>query len=220
MANRPTLKAQKRILFGRKVKQLRRQHIIPVNIFGKKVKSVAAQLDLDAFEKMSQQVGETGLVDLVIDSEPPRPVLITNIQYDPILDFPVHADFHQVDLTEKVTAHVPVEIIGESPAVKDQGGVLVTAIDEIEVEALPADLPDKFEIDISTLQNIGDSIAVSYLKSNSKVDIKLEPEAVIVLVQAPQVEEVEAPTETALVEGEAAPTTEAPADGGGDAKSE
>lgn len=189
------LKANKRTLTGRKVKQLRRQGILPGNLFGKKTDSVSIKLSLNDFSKTYSQVGETGLINLIIDHEKPRPVLITNVQLDPVTSHPLHADFHQVDLTEKVTADIPVEIIGESLAVKEQGGVLVTLLTEIEVEALPADLPDKFELDINALKNIGDTLTIADLKVDKKVTIQLDPEETIVLIQEQQQEEPSPTTE-------------------------
>ena len=136
------LTGQKRSVTGRKVKQLRKQGILPANIYGKKITSKSVQVPVKAFKDVFSKAGETSLVDLEVDGKS-VPVLIHNIQYDPITSFPLHADFFQVDLKEKVTAKVPIVFVGESPAVKDKVGVLLTLITEVEVEALPADLPDK-----------------------------------------------------------------------------
>jgi len=223
---RQTLNAKTRTLFGRKVKKLRREHLLPANIFGKKTDSTAIQLEITSFQKVFNQSGETSLIDLVVDGQKPRPVLITNIQTDPVLDTTIHVDFHQVDLTEKVTANIPVEVIGESPAVKDKGAVLVTVLNEIEVEALPGDLPEKFEIDISTLKEFGDNITVAAIKAGTKIEIKLAPEETVVLVQEPREEVVEevAPAVDAEVatpaEGDVKPEAAKPDEGGGDSKSE
>lgn len=215
-SKKPNLQAQPRTLTGKKVNQLRRQHILPANIFGKKIKSQAIQLDLQEFNRVYSEAGETTLVDLVIDSTN-RPTLITNVQLDPITSTPLHADFHQVDLTEKVTANIPLEIVGESPAVKDKGGVLETPLTEIEVEALPTDLPDNIQVDISILVEIGDTLSVSDLKVDSKVEIKSDPQAPIVVISEPREEEsepvvVEPEAETgkehADAEGESKPATD------------
>lgn len=212
-----TLKAEARKISGRKIKTLRKQGLLPANIFGKKVKSTSIQIPVKEFQNVYKQVGETGLVDLKVGSED-RPVLVHNIQVHPITDELLHVDFLQVDLKEKVTANVPVTIIGESPAEKQNLGTVVQQLNEIEVEALPADLPEKFEIDKSTLLEVDQAIKVSDLKvDRSKVEIKTDAEAIVAKVEPPQKEEViEAP---APVEGEvpaegAAPVEgEAPAEG-------
>ena len=92
---------------------------------------------------------KTGVVELQLKGETKvRPVLIHNVQLHPVTDQPLHADFYQVSLKEKVTTEIPVELVGESPAVKEQAGVLTQPLSEVEVEALPTELPDKFEEDI------------------------------------------------------------------------
>jgi len=192
---RPQLKAEPRTITGRQVKTLRRQGILPANVFGKKTKSLSLQVAIKEFTPVADEVGETGLVDLVVKGEDsPRPVLITNIHTHPVTGRPLHADFHQVDLTEAVTAPIPVELIGESPAVKEKSAVLITLLDEIEVEALPADLPEKFAVDISGLKEFNDSVLVSDLKvDTASVTIKADPTAQIVMVQEPKEKEIAPP---------------------------
>jgi large subunit ribosomal protein L25 len=96
---------------------LRKQGILPSNLFGKKIKSQALQIALNEFEKVWKEVGESGLIDIEV-GEKVHPVLIHNVQIHPVSGMPLHADFHEVSLTEKTTAKVPIELIGESPAVK------------------------------------------------------------------------------------------------------
>ena len=206
------LAAEKRTILGRKVKQIRREGSLPANIFGKKIKSQAVSLSLKDFQQVFDQVGETNLIDLMVKGEKKaRPSLISNVQIHPVTDLPLHADFHQVDLTQKVTAKVPVEVTGFSPAVKDKGAVLITLFDEIEVEALPANLPDKFTVNISGLKEFNDSVLAKDLKVDpKKVEVKLGKNEAIVMVQEPKEEEEEAPPPVEAAEGEEA---EAPAEG-------
>jgi len=120
------LNVEKRKDIGRKVKFLRREGILPANIYGKKIKSLAVQLSTKSFLPVLKEVGETGLLELkVTDEEKTRPVLIHAVQFHPTSGEPLHADFYQVDLKEKVTTKVPVELIGESLAVKDKIGILI-----------------------------------------------------------------------------------------------
>lgn len=208
-----TLSALKREVVGRKVKKLRREGILPANIYGKDVKSLAVQVPLDDFLKTFREVAKTGLLGLKVNGEV-RPVLIHNVQLDPITDTPIHADFLQVNLSEKVSATVPVELVGETQAQKSGVGILVQQISELEVEALPADLPEKFLVDVSNLANVDEAIKVSdLLVDKTKVEIKASPDQIVAKIEPPAKEEV-APPPPEAVPAESAPVApgeEAPA---------
>jgi len=188
------LSAQKRQVLGRKVKKLRQEGFLPASIYGKKVKSFPIQVSAKDFLKVFAEAGETGIIKLQVDQEKEaRPVLTTNPQKNPVTDVLIHIDFHQVDLKEKVTVSIPIEVAGESPAVKEKGAVLVVVADEIRVEALPQDLPERFIVDISGLKEFNDSLLVKDLKVNrEKVKVLAEEGETVVMVQQPK-EEVEAP---------------------------
>lgn len=196
MLKRPQLVAEKRDLHGRQVKQLRAKSLLPGNLFGKKVKSLAIQIPLDDFNKLYSDTGETTLIDLLLKNETsPRAVLIANVQIHPVTQALLHVDFHQVTLTEKVTANIPIELLGEAPAAKELGGVVVNPVSEIEIEALPTDLPDNFIIDLTTLKQIGDTFTIADLKfDKTKVVIASDFGTVLVTIQEPKEEVVEAPT--------------------------
>lgn len=201
--NKLILKAEKRHITGRKVKKLRKDGILPANIYGKKVESLAVQVGMGDFQKVFKDAGETGLVELVVNGNK-KPVLIHNVQFDPVTSNPIHADFLQVDLKEKVTAQVPVELVGASPAEKQGLGTVVQYIDEIEVEALPADLPDKFEVDASRLTEVDMAVLVKDLPlDKTKVEIKEDLEQILVKVEPPRKEEVPSPAEETVEEAEA-----------------
>lgn len=212
------LVAQKRTVLGKKVKSLRRDGLIPAHVFGHKVKTIHVQVKSGDFSKVFEQVGETGLVDLSVDGDK-RPVLVRNIQIHPVSDLPLHIDFYQVNLSEKVKVNVPIEIVGEAPAVEKKIGLLLTPISEIEVEALPTDLPENIEVDISNLTDIDQEIKVKDLKiDTSKIEVHTDPEQNVVQigelvtkemealeaeVEAEQAEAAEATEEGAATEGEA-----------------
>ena len=188
--NKFTLKAEVRTISGRKVKNLRKDGILPGNVSGKKIKSESVQVNFKEFEKVYKEVGETGLLTLEIGKEE-KPVLVHNLQVNPVSDVPVHVDFLQVDLKEKVEAEVPVELTGESPAEKQAIGTVVQHLNEVKVEALPTDLPEKFIVDVSELVEVDQAIFVKDLKvDRSKVDIKNDGEEIVVKVEPPQKEEV------------------------------
>lgn len=201
------LKAKLRKLVGRKVKLLRKEGILPANIYGKKIKSESIQIDLKEFLDVYKKVGDTKLFYI---NE--RPVLVANIQKNPVSDALLHVDFHQVDLKEKVEAKVPVELTGESPAEKQSIGTVVQYINEVEVEAFPTNLPEKFVVDISKLTEVDQAIFVKDIKvDKSKVEIRTDVESILAKVEPPQKEEVVAPPapevpaegEVPAVEGEA-----------------
>jgi large subunit ribosomal protein L25 len=188
-----TLKAEKRKVLGRKVKKLRREGVLPANIYGKKIKSLSIKFPVVDFEKVYKAAGETGIVEIAIGKQK-RSVLISNVQLDPVTDKPIHIDFHQVDLKEKTTADVPIELIGESPAEKQGLGTVVQSINEIEVEALPKDLPDKFEIDLSKLTKVDQTVQIKDLVVDTKkIKILAEAEQIVVKVEPPRKEEEVAP---------------------------
>jgi len=203
MAEKLKLKAEKRKLLGKKIKRLRRQGILPANIYGKKIKSQAVQVSLDEFEGVFKAAGETKVIDLQINGEK-KAVLIHNLQLDPVTGKPLHADFLQVDLKEKVIAEVPIELVGESPAEKQGLGTVVLQLSGIEVEALPTDLPEKFDIDLSSLTEVDQAVLVKDLEvDQEKVKILANDEEIVVKVEPPQKEE-EAKPEAEKVEPEEA----------------
>lgn len=208
------LKAKSRTVFGRKVKSLRRDGLVPGNVFGPDIKSIAVQFDRKALIEIIKSAGETSLVTLAIEGESkPHAVLIAGYHTDPVTGAVLHVDLHEVNLKEKTTAAVPVHTVGESPAVAE-GKVLVVLRNAIEVEALPTDLPDEIAVDISGLVAVGDTIHAKDLKVDRKlVKLEIEDEEPVVTIQEPAKEEVveappaeaEATPEAAPAEGEATP---------------
>src|SRR3989344_552352 len=203
------LKAEKRNVFGRKVKTLRKEGILPANVYGKKVKSEGVRVNKKGFGEVFKETGETGLIELQIGKDK-KAVLVHNVQSDPVEDTIVHIDFLQVDLKQKVSADIPVELVGESPAEKQGLGTMVQYIDEVEIEALPTDLPEKFEVDVSGLAEVDQFISVGDLKfDKSKIKMENDPEQIIVKIEPLRKEEEELPP----------PAEEAP-EGEGDAVGE
>jgi large subunit ribosomal protein L25 len=198
------IQSQPRILSGRKVKQLRSKGLTPGNVFGKKIKSVNIQFETKPFLKIFSKIGESTLAYLRIGGEKEdRPVFITDTVKDPAGGQLLHVTFHQVDLKEKVIAPVPIKMIGESLAEKEKLGILVQQLDELEVEALPADMPEHIEVDVSGLAEVGTHIMVSDLKLDiSKLTVKTDPGIIVVQIEALAKEEVAPPAPEAVVEGE------------------
>ncbi len=178
--NREKLNAQKRKLTGKKVKTLRTGGILPANIYGKKIKSESLQVNIKEFLKVYKKSGATTLVDLLIETDKEaRPVLIHKVQKHPVSGVLVHADFYQVDLKEKIKALIPVMAIGEAKAVSDKKGVLLHVLSEIEIEALPTDLPEHIEVQIESLTEVDQAVCVK--------DLNLDRNKVTVLTEGAEI---------------------------------
>lgn len=214
-----TLQGQKRDLVGRKVKNLRAKGIVPATVYGKKISSESIAIVASDFSKMYAQAGETGLIELTVGAVM-SPVLVHTVQKHAVTGELLHVEFYHVDLKEKVHTKVPVVHVGESAAVSEKKGVLLTISTEVEVEALPAELPEKIEIDVTNLSEVDQELKVADLKAPQGVTILTDPEVIVVKVGALVSREAEeqaaaeqAAAASATAEGAAdAASTEKPAD--------
>lgn len=207
-----TLDVSARTVFGKKLKSLRKQGIVPANIYGKGVVSTSVQADSKELLKVAKVSGETSLIELNLAKEK-RPVLIHHLQKEPVSGEILHVDFHQVDLKEKTTAEVPIKVVGEAEIVKSGVGLILQTLNDLEVEALPADIPHEIEIDVSKLTELGQSVLVKDLKVGDKVAVLTDPEVTVLTLkeaemkeevgeEAPALEEVEVIGEKKEGEGE------------------
>ena len=196
------LNVDKRTIEGKKVKGLRHKGLIPATIYSKKTsqkkeKSNLVQLDLKKFVSVYKEAGSTSLVTLNIGDSEKIKVLITDVQLHPISLRPIHAGFYKVDLAEKITANIPIEItdVDTNEIVKSGEGIFVQVLKEVTVESLPTDLPKEFIISANQLKKIGDTLTVenSLLKliDLEKVKIDADNATVIGLLDYLQKEEVE-----------------------------
>jgi len=182
------LKAKSRTLLGRKVKALRRAGFLPAVVYGEKVESRPIAVPHKDFEKVWHEAGESTILTLDVEGEKFN-VLIHDIVSDPIRGIPLHADFYAVRMDKVIRAKIPVEFFGESPAVKNEGGILVKVIQEIEVEALPQNLPHELRIDLSALTAIGSRLIIKDVSVSSGVKILADENDIVALVEAPRTEE-------------------------------
>lgn len=144
-------------------------------------------VDMREFEKVWREAGEAGLVELAVgDSK--KNVLIKDVQRDPLKDTPVHVDFYAVQMDKPIRAMVSVRFSGDAPAVK-QGAILMKIIHELEVEALPANLPRELEVDISKLAASGERFLISDLTLPAGVTVIADPADIIALTEEPKAEE-------------------------------
>lgn len=188
-----SLTVQPRTISGKRVRMLRAQGIVPANISGHGFTPRAVQVAMRDFQAAYKEAGETTLV--YVQSEGKAiPTLIGAIDYHPVTDEILHVEFRKVNLKQKIEANVPLEFIGESEAVKSKQGVLLTQIEEVVVEALPAEIPHAIEVDLSKLIEIGDAIRVGDLPKATAYIITDDPEGVIVSVTEHKEEEIEPET--------------------------
>lgn len=194
-AEKLTLAAQTRVLFGKKNRLLRRQGLLPANIFGSGFASQSISINYKDFSKIFRKSGETGIIYITTDKAE-VPTLVKTIQRDPIESKLLHVDFRKVDLDKKIEAEVPLVFVGIAPAV-NQGGVLINQTVKLIIEALPQDIPHQIDIDISGLTEIGKEIKVGDLKLSDAYTVKTAPENVIVSVTAHKEESIVAETTAA-----------------------
>ena len=193
-----------RQLTGKSVKQLRDQGKIPAVLYGHQIKTVSLAVDYNTFEQVLKIAGESTLVDLTIDDQKPVKVLIQDYQTDPLSGQVIHVDFHQIKMDEKLHAKIELKFIGESPAVKEFGGILVKNLHVLSVECLPEDLVHEIEVDLSSLKALNDSIHISNLKVPQGIKTLNVADDIVVLVQPPRSEQeladLQAKPEVALPE--------------------
>ncbi len=214
MADRIKLEARHRTVLGKKVKQIRRMGNLPATVYGHEVVPESIEVDARMFRTAYTAAGDNQLIDLVVDGKRPRPVLVHSTQIDPRRNVAIHVEFYQANLKEKLTAHIPIHVVGEAPALRE-GLMVLSVLDSVELECLPTDLPHDIEVDVSSLAAVGDAIHVGDLQvDRSKCEIKTDPEEVVVLIAAPQAREEEAVVEEAEEGAEAAPSAEAQAEAG------
>jgi large subunit ribosomal protein L25 len=184
-----------------KVADLRKSGQMPAVFYGPKDPSTPIKLSLVDFKKAWKTAGESTVVVLEgdgIDAD----VLIHQVDLDPVTDIAIHADFYAIEKGKKLSVDVPLEFIGVSPAVKDLGAVLVKVVHEIEIEALPKDLPHTLEVDISPLVTFDSVLTAADIKLPEGVTLMVKPEEVIASVYEPKEEVVEAPVDLSAIEVE------------------
>jgi len=196
------LKAEIRTKTGKKVKNLRKEGFIPAIVYGHKIKNIPLKIKYRDFKKIYEKTGESTLIELQIiprqkggeaeiSKSEVKKVLIHNVQFDPLTDKFFHVDFYQVKMTEKITAEVALKFVGDAPAVKNKGGILVKNTDKLQVECLPQDLIHDIKVDIGKINELDDSIYVRDLPIPKGINILAGPDEPIATVVSPSVQEEE-----------------------------
>ena len=194
------IKALKRGIKGKQVRQVRRDAKLPGVIYGRHIEaSIPIVMDLRNASKALHGISSSSIVTIDVDGKE-YPSLVREKQRDYLRNVLLHVDFQAVSLTEKIRADVEVIVTGLSPAVKDFNGMVVLNINSIEVDALPQHLPERIRLDITGLKRIGDSIHVKDIKLSDEVTVHNNPEDIVVVITAAgATEEVAAPVEGAAV---------------------
>ena len=186
------LEASPREVTGKKVKALRRAGFVPIHVYGKRTDPKVLQAETKALQKVIQRVGKNIPVSIVTNGRGrgKRDIsFVREVQQHPVTGELLHVDFYQVDIAERMKAEVPVVLVGEAPAVRIGNGVLMQPFYTIEVEALPMEVPESFELDISGLDDFEKAIRVADVTVSEDVSILADPEDIVARVNPPRVEE-------------------------------
>ena len=192
-----TLSAKIRKEMGRKVKILREKGLLPAVLYGPGIKNLNLEVNLKEFEKVLETAGESSLISLEVETPKGKPsasygagkkysVLIQDIQRDSLTEKPFHVDFYLPSLKEKIGAKIPLIFEGESIAVKELGGTLVKNISELEIKALPQNLPKEIRVNIEKLRTFKDNILISDLILPEGIEILRGPEEIVATVALPE----------------------------------
>jgi large subunit ribosomal protein L25 len=183
------LQALPRSQVGKHSSAVRREEKLPAVLYGHGVKNVNLTIDYRLFEKAYRQAGGSSLLDLQVGDAKPVKVLIQHVQKHPVSDRYMHVDFHQVRMTEKISATITLNFTGEAKAVKESGGILVKNLTEIKIECLPQDLVQEIDVPITSLNTFDDNVRVRDLVLPAGMTVKEKGDEVVVSVQPPRSEE-------------------------------
>jgi len=199
------INAQKRNVTGKQVKALRRQGLLPGVIYGRHIEAFPIQMDAHDASLILDKLTASSLITINVDGEKYN-VLMRDRQRDVIFGDLLHVDFLVVSLTEKLRATIELKLAGEAPVADNPEVVVTQVLNAIEIEALPQDLPEVIEVDISTLETVDDEITVADLDLGKKITILTDPNEAIVSVgyvaqeEVAEEEEAEALAEPKVVE--------------------
>jgi large subunit ribosomal protein L25 len=179
--------AKRRDVIGKQVRALRRDGLLPAVIYGHKMGSIPISLDFRSTAHILPGISSSHLVKVVVDGKEEHTTLVRERQRHPITGELLHLDFLAVSMTEKLRAMVSLVLHGDAPAMKNYNAVMVTGQEVVEVESLPGDLPERIEVDLSSLNEIGDGIYIRDLRLPAAVEILTPADEMIVLMTAPAV---------------------------------
>lgn len=195
MSEKQSLTLEQRTVLGKKVNRLRRAGIIPATVYGKGVGPFAVQVNARTFNALFRKAGKTSLVELSIPGQPAQSAFIHAIQRHPVTREIMHADFWVIDLKTEISVEVPVHVVGESPLAARGDAVINHILNTVMVHALPADVPQHVEADISVLDSLDKNVHVRDLViPGSKATILTDGDLVAVSITPARTEAEESPT--------------------------
>jgi large subunit ribosomal protein L25 len=177
------LDAVKRNVIGKQVKALRREGKVPAVIYGSDVESLPITLDAREATKTLNKVSGSTILTISVEGED-HATLVREIQQDYIKGTLLHVDFLAVSMKEKLRTHVSLSLVGEAPVLEEFSAMIMSGLDQIEVECLPNDLPSVIEVDISILTELGQSIHVKDIPAIPNVEFLTDPEELIAVASA------------------------------------
>jgi len=183
------IQTENREVFGKKLEPFRKKGKLPAVLYGPKEKARPIFISLKDFKKIWDEAGESTVIQLNL-GDTKKEVLIQDVAMDPVKGEPVHVDFYAVLMDKPIQASVSLVFEGISSAVKNLGGILVKVMHELEVEALPKNLPHELSVDISVLANFEDKISAKDIILPKGVKLISNLEETIALIEAPREEEV------------------------------
>lgn len=186
MADILSLSAIPREEAGKNLNSSRKSGLIPTVLYGHDVAPKMFWVNAIEFGKVFRSAGESTIFSLTSGKGIALNVLVHDVQLDPISNRVAHVDFYLVDMDEELETDIPLEFIGEAPAVRELGGILVKTLETVEVRCLPKNLPHSIQVDISTLVTFDDQIKVSDLALGATIEIMTEADTVLALVEAPR----------------------------------
>lgn len=219
MTQRAILQVQKRETLGKAVKILRRQGLVPGNLYGNGKASQPIQMNAHELTRFVATHGPATLIDLHLDgNKRGETVMVQQIQREPVSHAIQHVDFLQIQMSKPIRLHIPIRIEGEAPAVTRENGVLLHILESVEVEALPAKLPEALTIDVSDMEELKSIRHVSDLEIPPDVTVLTPVEEVIIKIEAPRTLEVpeEVPAAPAAVAEPSAAEPEAASESAAD----
>lgn len=195
MNDQPEIAAERRVIRGKKVKTLREKGLVPATLYGHHLAPVSLQVDRGVMEEFLRHGQAAGLFRLKVGRDKPQSVLIKQYQRHPVRKELLHVDFYGVSLREKVKAHIPLRFVGQAPVAESHDVVIVRAVDQVDVECFPADLPTHLDVDLSGLESLDSIVHLRDLSAGPKVTILGPQDEVVVSVTASSKEEIGPPAE-------------------------
>ena len=214
-----SLKLSPRTVIGKKVNVLRRQGLVPVHVYGVQIEPASLQVEDQTLIRLLDQVGTNIPVSVEYDGGDKENIcFVREVQRHPVTEAIIHVDFLRVDVSQKISAEVPIILEGAPPGVTQMGGVLLQNLQSLLVEALPMEMPSAFHVDITILEDFEKTIVVGDVTTPGEVAILSDPNEMIARVTAPRIEVVEGEEEEEEVEGEPGEEGEGEDDGEGESE--